>query len=247
MTNKKQNYGFSSKTKNIKNIFDTTDYQDYKTKKIKTQKRKQNIYKFISIGNSTESVKYLIIANVIIFIVSFYLIPTSINNFALYNITNDNFQPWQIITSMFLHGGILHLLFNMLALWSIGNSVVQTVGDKKFLQLYFLSGIVGGIMCLLFSSQPVVGASGAICGILSAMAILAPDTQISLFFVIPLNLKKFTIGFIIFSIVFGILSMINPAYGFGVAHFGHLGGLVGGYALTYYWKKETKFLNHTIK
>jgi hypothetical protein len=142
---------------------------------------------------------------------------------------------------MFLHGGLLHILFNMIALWLIGNSVVQTIGDKKFLQVYFLSGILGGLLCMLFCYSPVVGASGAICGILSAMAVLAPETQISLFFVIPLNLKKFTFGFLIFSGIFGILSMINPSYGFGVAHFGHFGGLIGGYNLTYYWKKKLKF------
>jgi membrane associated rhomboid family serine protease len=241
MTNKNSNYSFSSKTKNIKNIFNSPDYKDYKEKKVKTQKRKETIYKITSINSSTESVKYLIIANVIIFIVSFYLIPNSINDFALYNITNNSFQPWQIITSMFLHGSIMHILFNMLALYSIGNAVVQTIGDKKFLQLYFLSGIIGGILCMLFCYSPVVGASGAICGVLSAMAILAPDTKIYLFFVIPLNLRKFTYGFMIFSLIFGVLSMINPAYGFGVAHFGHLGGLIGGYALTYYWKKKHNY------
>jgi membrane associated rhomboid family serine protease len=241
MTNKSSNYVFSSKSKNIKSVFNTPDYQEYKTKKVKTQKRNEKIYKITSLGGSTQSVKYLIIANVIIFIASFYLFPNDINNLALYNITSDNFQPWQIITSMFVHGGLMHILFNMFALWAIGNSVVQTVGDKKFLQIYFISGLLGSIFCMLFCFSPVVGASGAICGILSAMAILNPNTTVYLLFIIPLNLKKFTIWFTVISGIFGILSIINPAYGFGIAHFGHFGGLIGGYITMTYWKKKLKF------
>jgi len=241
MINKNSNYGFSPKTKGIKNVFNTPEYNTYKANKVKTQKRKEKLFKFTSLGNSEQSIKYLIIANVLVFIFSFYIFPNNINQLALYNITSDSFQPWQLLTSMFLHGSIMHILFNMLALWSIGNAVIRTVGDKKFLQIYFVSGLLGGILCMLFCYSPVVGASGAICGILSAMTILAPDTKIYLFFVIPLNLKKFTYGFMIFSLIFGILSMINPAYGFGVAHFGHLGGLIGGYLMMYYWKKKLNF------
>lgn len=243
MNSKNTDYNFSSKKNDIKKIFDTPDFQEYRAKKMKTQAKREKTYKITSIGNSTDIVKYLILSNVIVYFLSFFIFPNIevfYGTFALYNFSDSNFRIWQIVTSMFLHGGFMHLLFNMIALWSIGNYINNYLGDKKMLQIYFIGGLFSSILHAAFMNIPAVGASGAICSLLSAMALLSGDTKVYLFFVIPINLKKFTYGFTIFSLMFGILSMINPAFGFGVAHFGHLGGLLTGFALVYYWKKKFK-------
>lgn len=229
-------YDFSLKKEELKKIFNTPDYQEYKAKAKKTQKRKETIYKFTSILNSTNSVRFLIIANVILFIVSFYFLQSMFTYFASYPITHTNFAIWQPLTSMFLHGGFLHILFNMFVLWQFGNRIEETIGTNKFLSLYFISGIVSGLLWLLFGTGAAVGASGALCGLLAAYVFISPETKVLLFFIIPMKIKNLVYGFMLFSFVFGILSIINPTFGFGVAHFGHLGGLVGGYLLTYFWK-----------
>lgn len=231
-------YDFSLKKDQIKNIFNTPEHKEYKEKKQKTQKRKEKIYKFTSIGNSTNVVRNLIIANVIFFVISFYFIPSLISNFAVYNITDSNFAIWQPLTSMFLHGGILHIAFNMLMLWSFGNQLDQILGTKKFLQLYFLSGLVSGVLWMFLGTGAAVGASGALCGLLAAYVFIAPETKALLFFIIPIKIKNLVYRFAAFSLVFGLLSLINPSYGFGIGHFGHLGGLIGGYLLTLYWTKN---------
>ena len=233
----KTDYHFDLKKDEIKRLFNTPDYDEYKENKKKTIKRKETIYKFTSIGNSTNSVRNLILLNVIIFIIS-YFIPSMITYGAVYNIANPEFAIWQPLTSMFLHGGLLHIGFNMLMLWSFGNQLEEIIGTKKFLTLYFISGLVSGILWMLFGIGAAVGASGALCGLLAAYVFIAPEAKVLLFFIIPMKIKNLVYGFGIFSLIFGVLSMINPAYGFGVGHFGHLGGLIGGYLLTQYWAKR---------
>lgn len=233
-----QEYSFDLKKEEIKKIFNTPDYKEYREKSKKDQKRREQVYKFTSIGNSTNSVRNLIIANLFFFVLSYFL--PLVTYFASYNISNPNFAIWQPITSMFLHGGIIHILLNMFVLWQFGNQIEQVIDTKKFLSLYFLSGITSGILYMFFSNIniPAVGASGAICGLMAAYVFIAPETKILLFFFIPMKIKNMIYGFAAFSLVFGVLALINPVLGFGVAHFGHLGGLVGGYLLTYYWKTK---------
>lgn len=234
----KSSYNFDLKKEDIKKIFNTPDYQEYKKKKQKTQKRKENLYKFTSIGNSTNTIRNLIIINTLLFIVSTYFIPTIITYFASYPYWSPNFGIWQPLTSMFLHGGWIHLILNMLVLWSFGNQLEEIIDTKKFIQLYIISGLFGGILWLFLGTGPAVGASGALCGLLSAYVFISPDTKVLLFFIIPIRIKNLVYGFAIFSLVFGLLSLINPIIGFGIAHFAHLGGLIGGYLITYYWKTK---------
>jgi len=157
---------------------------------------------------------------------------------SLYNISDSNFRFWQPLTSMFLHGGLFHILCNMLVLWSFGNPIEQTIGTKKFLQLYFLSGLVSAIFWMFLGTGPAVGASGALCGLMSAFLFIAPESEVLLFFIIPIKIKNAIYGFAVFSLVFGLLSLLNPSYGFGIGHFAHLGGLIGGYLIAYYWKTK---------
>jgi membrane associated rhomboid family serine protease len=233
-----EGYNFSSKKDEINKIFNTPDYQEYKTKKRKTQKRKELTYKVTSIGNSTNSVKFLILSNTLIFILSYFFIPSLILKFASYNITNESFAIYQPFTSMFLHASIIHILFNMIMLWSFGNQLEQIIGTKKFLFIYFLSGLVSGILWMFFGTSAAVGASGALCGLLAAFVFISPESKVLLFFIIPVKIKGLVYGFALFSLVFGVLSMINPILGFGVGHFGHLGGLIGGYLIALYWSKR---------
>lgn len=228
-------YDFSLKKEEIKKIFNTPEYQEYKKKKKSTQKRKETIYKFTSIGNSTNSIRNLIIINAILFIISTYFLPVIMTYFASYPIWSPNFGIWQPATAMFLHGGWLHLIFNMIVLWSFGNQLEEIIGTKKFLQLYFISGLFGGFLWMFLGAGPAVGASGALCGLLSAYVFISPETKVLLFFIIPMKIKNLVYGFAAFSLIFGLLSLINPVYGFGIGHFAHLGGLIGGYLITYYW------------
>lgn len=237
MEEKKPKYNFDLKKEQIREIFNTPDYKEYRETKKKKQKRKENIYKVTSIGNSTDVVKILIIINVIAFIVELFL-PSIVTQLASYNISDPNFAIYQIFTSMFLHGGFLHILFNMIVLWQFGNQLDQFIGTNKFLFLYFISGLFSGILWMFLGTGPAVGASGALCGLLAAYVFIAPETSVLMFFIIPMKIKNAVYGFAIFSLVFGILSLINPVLGFHIGHFAHLGGLIAGYLITYYWKKK---------
>ena len=238
MKEKIEGYDFSLSKDEIKKIFNTPEYQVYKKKQKKTQQRKETVYKFTSIFNSTNSVRNLIVINVFLFILSFYFIPSIFNTFSCYNIASESFRIWQPLTSMFLHGGLLHILVNMLVLWQFGNQLEEHIGRNKFLILYFISGLLSGIFWMFFGTGPAVGASGALCGLLSAYIFIAPEMKVLAFFIIPMKMKSFIYGFAILSLVFGLLSLINSSYGFGVGHFAHLGGLVGGYLITQYWRNR---------
>jgi membrane associated rhomboid family serine protease len=140
---------------------------------------------------------------------------------------------WQLGTYMFLHGGIWHILLNMFVLWMFGSTLESRLGRRCFLQLYFLSGVGAGLCYALTSwgpraLMPMLGASGAVFGVLTAFAMLFPDRYITLlvFFVFPLTLKAkhLVLGFAFFE----ILSVLSAARD-NVAHFAHLGGLVFGY------------------
>ena len=228
-------YDFSLRKEELKKIFNTPDRIEYSEKKRKTQKNKEKIYKFTSLGLSTNTVRNLILINVILFIISYF---SNFQSLALFNITDSNFAIWQPLTSMFLHSGVLHILLNMIVLWQFGNQLEKTIGRNKFLSLYFISGFASAFFWMFLGTGPAVGASGALCGLLSAYVFIAPETEVLLFFVIPMKIKNLVYGFGAFSLVLGLLSLINPSYGFGVGHFAHLGGLIGGYILTYYWTKK---------
>jgi len=232
-----EGYDFSLKKEEIKKIFNTPDYQDFKKKQKKTQARRETTYKITSIGNSTNNVRNLILINVVLFLFQVFS-PIITNIGACYNIMDPNFAIWQPVTSMFLHGGFIHLALNMFVLWSFGNQIENVLDGKKFLTLYFISGLGGSLLWMFFGTGPAVGASGALCGLLAAYIFIAPEAKVLLFFVIPMKIKNAVYGFAAFSFVFGLLSLINPSFGFGIGHFAHLGGMIGGYLLTLYWRKK---------
>ncbi len=140
---------------------------------------------------------------------------------------------WQIITSMFIHsqGFIFHILFNMIALWSLGNFIEKKIGSQTFFWLYFISGITSGIFIVgvpwVFNwvemmNRSTIGASGAILGLLGALYVLAPNSRLLVFF-FPMKVKTavFLIGGISLILIFFDQNSI-------ISHLGHLGGIIGG-------------------
>ena len=147
----------------------------------------------------------------------------------------EQLRLWQLGTYMFLHGGIFHILFNMLALWLFGAELERTWGTRYFLKFYFVTGIGAGLLTVVFSLLPfefarylygadIIGASGAIYGLLLAYALYFPDRPIYMYFVFPIPAK-------IFVLIIGAIALMSSVSGVqgGVANATHLGGILVGY------------------
>lgn len=132
---------------------------------------------------------------------------------------------WTIVTYMFLHGDFGHLLFNMIALFFLGPELERRIGGKLFLIVYFVSGILSGVGHILFISNPmipVIGASGAIFGVLACLAIIAPRMTIYIYF-FPIKMIHALLFFIVINLIMLPLGTVG-----GVAYFAHLIGLIVG-------------------
>ncbi len=147
----------------------------------------------------------------------------------------EYFKPIQIITYFFTHGGVVHIAFNMLFLASLGPVVEMVMGPKRFLEFYLFCGVVGGILVTLFdpSSAPVVGASGALFGVLVAFALYFPTQKLSFFFIGSFEAKKFVIGACVISAALVVADLVAAGSELGVtsgiSHFGHLAGAAAGF------------------
>ena len=138
-------------------------------------------------------------------------------------------RPWTVITYMFLHGGITHILFNMLGLYFFGPRVEMRLGSSRFISLYFISGISGAIGSLLFApTSPIIGASAAVYGVMLAFASFWPREKVYIWGVLPVEIRVL----VVIATVISLYSGFSGAGG-GVAHFAHLGGFVG--AAIYLW------------
>ncbi len=133
-------------------------------------------------------------------------------------------RPWTIVTYAFLHAGFVHLLFNMIGLFFFGPRLESVLGGGRFLGLYFTSAIVAALASVFFEPfAPVVGASGAVFGVLIGFARFWPRDRIYFWGVIPIEARWFIVLLAAYSIYGGLTS------GGGIAHFAHLGGLAGGW------------------
>lgn len=206
-------------------------------------------------------VKNLIIANVLVFIAQNTFDDFTLSNlFALHDIRSVYFKPHQIVTHLFMHGGLGHLFFNMFALWMFGAVLENNFGPKKFLIFYMISGLGAAILhlgTLYWQFTPIydqldnlpqylyvdamryvnvgtVGASGAVFGCLAAFGYLFPNSLIYIYFFIPLKAKWLVILYAAAELYMGIQN--NP--GDNVAHFAHLGGALFGFIFAYNWKKN---------
>ncbi|MGN7755945.1 rhomboid family intramembrane serine protease [Chryseobacterium sp. 22532] len=226
----------------------------------------------------------IIIINVIVFIGTYFIGNQVIGYLAGFYPFSPFFHSWQIITHMFMHGSIMHILFNMLTLYSFGPILEQTLGDKKYLILYFLSGLGAFFLFNLWNfveaqqltnelqqlgfnvnaylsgasvgfsgdaasvlkqkelleslkgivATPMVGASGAIFGVVAAFATLYPDSKIMMMFIpIPIKVKYLMPIVIVVSIYLGV-----SGNGGGIAHLAHVGGALVGWILARIWKKH---------
>jgi len=151
------------------------------------------------------------------------------------------FKLWQLITCGFLHANLLHLAINMYALWMFGSDVERAIGPRHYLTLYFSSLLCSSATQLAVVSMmtstgvyPTVGASGAIFGILLAFGMLFPRKTIVLIFP-PIPMPA-----IVFVILYGLLELFSGIFGTdqGVAHFAHLGGMLGSYLTLRHWPKR---------
>lgn len=180
-------------------------------------------------GTGPSVVGIIIIINVIVFILQMTNYGFFISRFALITPKVLSGQVWRVVTCMFLHGGFMHILFNMWGVFLFGRMIEQQIGKSRFLMLYFISGILGsGIWILTNSSSiPCLGASGAVFGLAIGAAMLFPDLRIMLLFPpIPMKLKTFAVVYILIE-VFMEFSKVDG--GGGIAHIVHLGGALGGY------------------
>ena len=171
-----------------------------------------------------------------------YLLPGVLEGlFALWPVQSGRFMPWQLLSYSFLHGDPAHLFFNMLALWMFGAEIERLWGRKRYMQFLLASALSAALVQLLWtflmgSRAPTVGASGATFGLLLAFAMLFPNrTIIPLFPPIPMKAK-------VFVAIFGALELVLGVTGrSGIAHFAHLGGMLGGFLMIRYWRGQTPF------
>ncbi len=192
-----------------------------------------------SFSRTTPAVLNLLIINGLVYLAQtmFDKGEGTLTNFlALYPYDSGYFKFYQLITHMFTHGGIGHILFNMFALWMFGSMLERIWGAKKFLFFYFACGLAAALAQMFFTRSPAIGASGAIMGLLAAYAYLFPNTELFMF-PIPFPVKaKYAIGIIAAIDIFG---GINPGSD-NIAHFAHLGGLVMGFIIVIYWNKANR-------
>ena len=199
------------------------------------------VNRYIPSNRFPTGLKWLLIANCAIFIVWFLLRTTGVapyfDNFKLVPAqVVQTFAIWQLVTYMFLHAGIWHLLWNMLGLWMFGAELERLWGTPKFLRFYLICGVCAALTVILaayiFGGTDVatVGSSGAVLGILAGYAVMFPDQTILFGFLIPMKSKYFVM--IIAAIVLlQSYSSTVQSKGQGIAVLAHLGGMLTGYLL----------------
>jgi membrane associated rhomboid family serine protease len=183
--------------------------------------------------------KTLMLACTAVFSLQFF-IPLEIW-FALWPAGSGFFWPWQVVTYAFLHGGVFHLFFNMFGLWMFGSELERLWGPRRYWQ-FLLAGVLAAATAQLLvtwlsgSRTPTVGASGGLFALLLAFGMLFPNrTIVPLFPPIPMKARTFVF-------VFGALELfLGYVDRTGIAHFAHLGGMVGGFLMIRYWRGQSPF------
>jgi len=187
-------------------------------------------------GPLTPAIKVLIGLNVVAFIVTALFVPSLTLRLGLRPAdVFHEFHLWQPVTYMFLHAGIAHILFNMLALWMFGVELERMWGTRFFLKYYFVAGVGAAATTMALSFIPgsfgtqlyyslTIGASGAVYGVLLAYALYFPNRPIYMYMVFPIPAKYFVM-------IIGAISLLSSmgGPGGGIAHTTHLGGLLAGY------------------
>jgi membrane associated rhomboid family serine protease len=184
----------------------------------------------------------LIIANVVVFLLQQVAGNVILSLFALWPVGDPLFQPWQLLTYSFLHEGLLHIFFNMFALYMFGTPLEMFWGGRRF-TFYYLACVLtaAGTELLVENATqvggPVLGASGGVFGLLLAFAWYFPKQRLMLIFP-PIPMPAW-----LFVTLYGLAELFFGVTGFqpGVAHFAHLGGMLGGALSILYWRARGRF------
>ena len=209
----------------------------------------------------TPVVKNILIANVVVFVFQMFAPTVDIGGcfgmslpygddaisyyLSLFNISTPCFKPYQLFTYMFVHGGFTHLLFNMLALVFLGPIIETYWGPKRFLLFYIITGMGAAVFNILIgllmhggSFGYMMGASGAVYGVLTAFGVLFPNMELMLLFP-PIPIKAKYLVLILGGIA--IYSGFRSTPGDNTAHFAHLGGIVVAVILIQFWRKRGNY------
>jgi len=170
----------------------------------------------------TPWVKRLIFANIVVF-AGQYFIP-GLTDYLAFEPPFAWRYPWTFVTYMFVHGGMWHIIFNMVSLAFFGPRVEAQLGARRFLALYFISGLGGAVLSYFTTPAGIVGASGAIFGVELAFAIFWPHERIFIWGLLPLEARWLVVLTTLYSLWAGL-----GTYGGGIAHFAHLGGYLGAF------------------
>ena len=208
------------------------------------------------LSNISPVVKNLLIINVIMYLATVLIGDSMYEKFSLFYFSSPFFKPYQLVSHMFMHGSFTHIFFNMYTLFIFGNVLERVWGGQKFLFYYFVTGIGAALLHLgvaylqlqgyisngnfmgvqSIMLTPTVGASGAIYGLLLAYGMLFPNNIMQLIFPpVALKAKWFVINFGALELLLGL-----SGRGGNIAHFAHLGGMIFGYFLIMYWKKNNR-------
>ena len=206
-------------------------------------------------------VKHLLIINILVFLVDITLGNYGISltrYLGLHYVSAERFFPTQYLTYLFMHANFTHLFFNMFALWMFGYTLENTWGSKRFLFYYLFCGVGAGLVqnivvayeiwnftqdgypawavANFMNRAVVIGASGAVFGILLAFGMMYPNMKIYLYFLLPIKAKYFVI-------LYGLIELFSGFSRMGstnIAHFAHLGGMLFGFILILYWRNHRR-------
>lgn len=186
----------------------------------------------------------LVLITVLAFFAREMIFANALSGLELFSWHTPRFQVWQLFSYMFVHGGLTHLLFNMIALWSFGRILEQAWGNQRFLIFYLACGVGAAVISMLVDQfvfgqvylGAMVGASGAIYGVLVAFALLFPNFKIMLILIpVPIPAKIFVPILLLIDLSAGITGV--SIFGQNIAHFAHIGGAVMGLLLVKFWLK----------
>ncbi|HXH19393.1 MAG TPA: rhomboid family intramembrane serine protease [Chitinophagales bacterium] len=205
-------------------------------------------------------VKNLMILNGLMFLLTYIFPDEMFRRFGLFYVKSDFFHPYQFVTHMFMHGNEFHILFNMFALWMFGSALENLWGPKRFLFFYFFCGLgaaalhstvsyfeitnleqagISAQKLMEMKNIPTVGASGAIYGLLMAFGMTFPNAHLMfILFPVPIKAKYFVVLLVVVELYLGKMNLFRGEG--GIAHFAHLGGMLFGYILLRYWKKDRR-------
>lgn len=184
----------------------------------------------------------LILINVGVFLLEQLAPDALLRSFALWPLASHQFEPWQLLSYAFLHGSVAHIFFNMFALYMFGGLLEQYWGARRLVLYYLVCALSAGLTQLavqqLFAGtgEPTIGASGGVFGILLAFAWYFPWQRVGVYFIIPMPAWLFVTLYGLVELFYGVTGSQQS-----VAHFAHLGGMLGGALCILYWRARHRF------